>query len=247
MGGNDTTKTATVRGSSKNGQQCGPYRNCARSIVGSALRTISQPVERSHNPNAAWRPIGLSFSWGTNRSALRTLQTATQRAGAVEDFAPIATVRQAAMEAPTEQIDFVAVLIYDDGPRRRGIEAHVFRAAHPEIAYQCAIAKGAEKRYGRRLVGLAELAVKTGEAPTIGKTEGGDARELVVPKERLSAFQDPRWSSTPHDPAALEAALRGPPLLADLPGLNDVDWGSLSHAYGAASDVPLDLKRVASC
>jgi hypothetical protein len=67
-----------------------------------------------------------------------------------------------------------------------------------------------------------------------------------VVKERLSAFQDPRWSGVPHDPAEVEAALREPPALVDLPGLDGVDWGRLSHAYGRALDVPIDLRRLAS-
>jgi hypothetical protein len=97
------------------------------------------------------------------------------------------------MGIPSEQVDFAAVLVFEDGPERRVIEPHVLSASHPEVAYQCALAKGGKKRYGMEFVGLAELAVTAEEIATIGETEGGNAIELVIPKERLSAFHDPRW------------------------------------------------------
>jgi hypothetical protein len=142
--------------------------------------------------------------------------------------------------------EFVAVLVYDEGEGRRGVDTHVFAAEHPEIAYQLALAAGREERYGRQFLGLAALEVKEGEVDELGSSQGGDAAELVVPRERLEAFHDPRWAGRPCDPAALEAALREPPLLAELPGLDDVPWDQLTHAYGSARDVPLDLRRLAS-
>ena len=71
------------------------------------------------------------------------------------------TQRLVSMNIAPEKIDFVAVLVFEEGPGRRSIEAHKFSATHPEVAYQCALAKGAEERYGRSFVGLAELAVTT--------------------------------------------------------------------------------------
>src|SRR5690242_14469662 len=115
------------------------------------------------------------------------------------------------MNASSEQVDFVAVLVFTDAPGRRCVEPHVFSATHPEVAYQCALAKGSEVRHEREFVGLAELAATTEDVPPIGKTEGGDARVLVAPKEELSAFRDPRWAAVPHDPAEVEAALSEPP------------------------------------
>src|SRR4051794_18215361 len=105
------------------------------------------------------------------------------------------------MSGSPEKVDFVAVLVFGQGPGRRGIEPHVFSATHPEVAYRCALAKGSEQRYERDFAGLAELVATTEDIPTVGKIESGDARDLVVPKEQLTAFQDPRWLGVPHDPA----------------------------------------------
>jgi hypothetical protein len=150
------------------------------------------------------------------------------------------------MAVSREQVNFAAVLVFKEGTRRRAVEPHVFSATHPEVAYRCALAKGREARYEREFVGLAELAVTVEDVAPVGKTEGGDPFELVVPKEQLSAFQDPRWIGVPPDPAEVEAALREPPALVDLPGLDQVDWSRVSHAYGQALDVPIDLRRLAS-
>jgi hypothetical protein len=42
------------------------------------------------------------------------------------------------------------------------------------------------------------------------------------------------------------SSLRGPPLLFDIPGLDDMRWQESMHAYGPAADVPNDLRRLAS-
>lgn len=141
---------------------------------------------------------------------------------------------------------FVATLVFATGQGRRVVESHAICATHPVIAYQCAVARACEPRYEREFVGLAELAQTEAEVSPVGRTEAGDARELVVPKAELAAFSDPRWISTPCDPAELATALTEPPLLAEMAGLDDIDWGRLSHAYGPALDVPLDLRRLAS-
>lgn len=150
------------------------------------------------------------------------------------------------MRAPTDKIDFVAVLVYAAGPGRRAVESHVFSASHPEIAYQCALAKGNEERRGREFEGLAELIATTDDTPRIAKTEAGDARELITPKERLSAFEDARWTGILHNPDELASAFAEAPLLIEIPGLDNIDWSRLSYAYGPATDVPLDLQRLAS-
>src|SRR5688500_16162970 len=150
------------------------------------------------------------------------------------------------MSGSPGKVDFVAVLVYEHGPGRRGIEPHVFSATHPEVAYRCALAKGSEQRHERDFAGLAELAVTTEDVPAVGKIEAGEARDLVLLKEQLSAFKHPRWIGVPHDPGEVEEALREPPALADPPGLDGVDWGRMSHAYGRALDVPIDLRRLAS-
>ena len=145
-----------------------------------------------------------------------------------------------------DPIEFIAVLVFEEGPERRSIEEHVFRANHPEIAYQCALAKGGEERYGRQFVGLAELCVKSEEVAPFCVIQSGSASEIVCPKGNLSAFNDSRWVDVSPDEAELEAALREPPMLVDLDGLDAVEWGELTHAYGSARDVPLDLRRLAS-
>src|SRR4051812_19710537 len=117
------------------------------------------------------------------------------------------------MNAVEGKIHFVAVLVFEDGPGRRGVEPHVFAATHPEVAYRCALARGGEERDGREFVGLAELRVATEDVAPIGRIEPGEARDLVVPKEALTAFRDPRWVGVPCDPAEVEAALLGPPVL----------------------------------
>ena len=45
---------------------------------------------------------------------------------------------------------------------------HVIRAAHPEIAYRIALARGAENRYGRRFLGLSHLEPDVSEIEPIG-------------------------------------------------------------------------------
>jgi hypothetical protein len=150
------------------------------------------------------------------------------------------------MGEPADRFDFVAVLVFNVGRGRRTIEPHVFRATHPEVAYRCALAKGREERHVREFVGLADLAETAEEVSPIGKTEGGEAIDLVTPKSLLSAFRDARWIGSPHDPAEVEAALREPPPLVELTDVDKVDWDRTSHAYGPAVDVPIDLRRLAS-
>ena len=55
-----------------------------------------------------------------------------------------------------------------------------------------------------------------------------------------------RYRAHPHDPDELATALAGPPLLFELYGLDSIAWDELSHAYGPAADVRLDLERLAS-
>ena len=75
---------------------------------------------------------------------------------------------------------------------------------------------------------------------------GGNASDHVVPKEQLAAFLDPRWIGVECSEKEIANALREPPVLVELEGLSDIPWGTLTHAYGTASDVPIDLRRVAS-
>src|SRR5436189_4690399 len=97
-------------------------------------------------------------------------------------------------ESPSKTA-FLAVLIYDEGNGRRCEEPRVYHATHPEIAYQLALADGNEQRYGRRFLGLSHLEETTEDVEPIARSQGGDAKELLVSKEALAAFADPRWSS----------------------------------------------------
>jgi hypothetical protein len=141
-------------------------------------------------------------------------------------------------------VEFVAVLVFQKD-EWRVVEPYVYTATHPEIAYQLALAEGREERPGQFL-GLAELEVKTEKVLPIGEMRQGDGKELVLPRNELSAFQDYRWIGVPCDRKELQAALREPPLLVELDGLDEIEWDRLSHAYGPARDVPLDLQRLAS-
>jgi hypothetical protein len=147
---------------------------------------------------------------------------------------------------PTEPDTFIAILVFDYGSEARGIEPLVVRATHPEIAYQCALAKGSERRPDRSFAGLADLYVTSEDVPLVGKIERGAAEELVVAKDRLAVFAAGTWAQVLCDPAELAAALAEPPYLVELVGIDDLPWGDMSHAYGPAVDVPTDLKRVAS-
>jgi hypothetical protein len=147
---------------------------------------------------------------------------------------------------PTEPDTFVAILVFDYGSGARGIEPLVVRATHPEIAYECALAKGSERRPDRSFAGLADLYVATEDVPLVGKIEQGAAEELVVAKDRLAVFAAGTWAQVLCDPAELAAALAEPPYLVELVGIDDLPWQEMSHAYGPSIDVPSDLKRVAS-
>lgn len=150
------------------------------------------------------------------------------------------------MSAQPNKVDFVAVLIYEDGENRYSEEPHVISASHPEIAYQIAMSRGAEQRYGRRFVGLSHLEPAVGEIEPIACSRGGNANDYVSPKSQLAAFSDPRWSDVECTEEELAEALREPPLLVELEGLNDIPWQTLTHAYGPAVDVPTDLRRIGS-
>ena len=74
----------------------------------------------------------------------------------------------------------------------------------------------------------------------------GSPDQNVGPKDQLSAFQDPRWKGVCHSPEELAEALRPVLLLIDLPGLDEVPWSTLHHAYGTAEDIPVHLLRLVS-
>lgn len=149
------------------------------------------------------------------------------------------------MKLLSDQIEFIAELVFEKMPGWWNIEPYLLVASHPEIAYQIALARGHQARGSKRFVGIAELKVKTDDSPLLGWMEQGDANELVVEKDKLSAFQDPKWRGIPHDPDELEAAFREPAYIVELDGLDDIPWNRLSRAYGSAHDVPLNLKRLA--
>ena len=81
------------------------------------------------------------------------------------------------------------------------------------------------------------------EIEPIGCSRGGNASDHVVPKEQLAAFLDPRWIGVECSEKEIANALREPPVLVELEGLSDIPWGTLTHAYGTASDVPIDLRE----
>jgi hypothetical protein len=150
------------------------------------------------------------------------------------------------MNQPPSKTAFLAVLIYDEGNGRRCEEPRVYHAAHPEIAYQLALADGNEQRYGRRFLGLSHLGETTEQVEPIARSQKGDARELVVSKNALSAFSGPRWRGVPCDKAELASALQEPPLLFEVDGLEKIRWHEYTHAYGSASELPKDIRRLAS-
>ena len=150
------------------------------------------------------------------------------------------------MDKSSPKTAFVAVLIYENGNGWRCEEPRVYHATHPEIAYQLALADGNEQRYGRRFLGLSHLEETTEEVEPIARSQWGDASELVVSKDDLAAFCDPRWKDVPFDETELANALREPPLLFEVDGLEKIRWHEYSHAYGTASEVPKDIRRLAS-
>jgi hypothetical protein len=84
------------------------------------------------------------------------------------------------------------------------------------------------------------------EEPLIARSQKGDASELVVDKEDLAAFCDPRWLDVPYDEAELAEALREPAPLFEIHGLEEVPWHKYTHAYGTASEVPKDIRGLVS-
>jgi len=141
---------------------------------------------------------------------------------------------------------FLAVLIYGEGNGRRCEEPRIYRTTHPEIAYQLALADGNEQRYGRGFVGLSHLEETDKEIQLIARSQAGEANELVVPKDALAAISDPRWQRVTCDERELAEALRGPPLLFEIEGLDTIRWHECTHAYGSASELPKDIRRLAS-
>ena len=89
-----------------------------------------------------------------------------------------------------QEITFIAELVFEKFAGWCFIEPHIFVASHPEIAYDLALARGREGRGDKRFAGLADLRVKTDDSPLFGRLKKGDARDLAVTKERLSAFQN---------------------------------------------------------
>ncbi len=141
------------------------------------------------------------------------------------------------------QIPFYADMVFDDGGRP-STEQLVVYASHPEIAYQLAIQRANEPRYQRTLLGFSFFGeCDDPDQPLLGCI--GRANEVVA-KESLDAFQDPRWVGVEPDEYELRVRLQGPPVVFELPGLNEVDWSAVTHAYGEATDVPIDLRNLAS-
>lgn len=150
------------------------------------------------------------------------------------------------MNEPPPKTAFLAVLVYEEADGWCGEEPRVYHASHPEIAYQLALADGNEQRYGRRFLGLSRLEETAEEVEPIACSQKGDAQALVARKEDLTAFRGPHWEAVPVDEVELANALREPPLLFELEGLAEIPWHKYKHAYGAASDVPKDIRRLAS-
>jgi hypothetical protein len=150
------------------------------------------------------------------------------------------------MNKPLQKTAFQATLIYDEGDGGCREEHRVYHATHPEIAYQRALAHGKERRAPRRFVGLSHLEGTDVEVEPYELFQEGDANELVVRKEQLAAFSDPRWKTVACDEDELAHALREPPLVVKLEGLENVPWHEYLHAYGNAADFPIELPRMAS-
>lgn len=149
------------------------------------------------------------------------------------------------MQFSREQLTFVAVLVFGDKDVCV-LESRPFKASHPEIAYRLAVVSGQLKDYGREFLGLNDLNVQDASQELAGVMKRENAAHRVIKKEELPIFRDHRWCDIPYDPTELEQALSDPPVLVELPGLDDIDWHRLQHAYGSAKDVPYDLKRLAS-
>ncbi len=146
----------------------------------------------------------------------------------------------------SEKIEFIAELIFEKEPDWCTFEPTILIASHPEIAYQLALAKGREGRGSKRFVGLSELKEKKDNKRLLSRMEKRDAADVIVAKDKLSAFQDSRWIGVAFDSDELETALRDTDVIVKLGGLGDITWEKLTHAYGSAHDVPLNLRRLAS-
>ena len=145
-----------------------------------------------------------------------------------------------------QKIHFIAELVFEKEPDWCNIEPLEILASHPEIAYRIAVVKGEEGRGSKRFIGLAELKEAKDDEMLLGRMERKKSADLVMPKDQLTAFRDPRWIGAPVDQDELMAALQETDVIAELKGLNEIEWDNLSHAYGSARDVPLHLRRLAS-
>ncbi|WP_425397402.1 hypothetical protein [Aeoliella sp.] len=150
------------------------------------------------------------------------------------------------MDRTQLRTDFLAVLIYDDKNGCYSEEPRVYTATHPEIAYRLAVSDGEEERYGKRFIGLAYLDETLEDVPPIACSQKGEASEFVVDKQQLTAFSNPRWKGVPWDEVELADALRGPPPILEIQGLESVPWEEYSHAYGKATDVARDILGLVS-
>ncbi len=146
----------------------------------------------------------------------------------------------------SEKVEFIAELVFEKEPDWCAIEPHFLIASHPEIAYQLALAKGREGRGSKRFVGLSELKENKANKRLFARMEKRNATDVIVAKDKLSAFQDSRWIGVAVDSDELRTSLRDTDVIVELDGLGDITWEKLTHAYGSAQDVPLNLRRLAS-
>ncbi len=99
---------------------------------------------------------------------------------------------------------FVADLVFAR-EEWRTVESRSFPATHPEIAYHLAMVSGAMKRYAGQFLGLADLYVQDRPQILGGRMELGDGDALVVAKDGLPIFNDPKWRGVKYvrvDPAS---------------------------------------------
>jgi hypothetical protein len=146
-----------------------------------------------------------------------------------------------------DESSFIAWAGFRDREDNRIFSPLCVRSTHPELAYRVACRNASEMVWEGEFVGIFELEESEfEEEPSEAMLRRPSLPNDVPLKENLAAFKDRSWIRSEPTAAEIDEALAEPPSLFAVPGLYDVEWDSLTHTYGPATDIPVLLKGLAA-